>query len=157
MLPLTLPQLTEEFFVQVCKERWSETQTLEFKAVLSKGDEDARQEFRKDVCALANADGGDLVFGIGDVNGCANAVLAVAGIAANHEVLRINPDHSRKRHANLDGVVMYPCDDPNGVDSYAQIFRDGCFEIVRNVQYDPQDSDPAPWVVGQWVGDQLRG
>ena len=52
VLPLTLPQLTEEFFVQVCKERWSETQTLEFKAVLSKGDEDARQEFRKDICAL---------------------------------------------------------------------------------------------------------
>ena len=97
-----------------------------------------------------------MVFGIGDVNGCANAVFAVAGIAANHEVLRINPDYSRKRHANLDGVVMYPYDETNGVDSYGQIFRDGCLEIVRNVQYDPQDSDPAPWVVGQWVGDQLR-
>jgi Putative DNA-binding domain len=294
VLPSTLPQLNEEFFVQVCKERWSETHTLEFKAVLPKGDEDARQEFRKDVCAMANADGGDLVFGISEVNGCANAVLAineagvdatkrrlqqileskveprihgiqfhacpiggggfvlvlripssyegphrfgpvtehrfpirndtsttdmtyeqlrntfgrestllekaaqfrvrrvgridsgqtprklstgvtmalhivpmcglagranvdVAGIAADHDVLRIDPQHSWKRHANLDGVVMYPYDDPNGVDTYAQIFRDGCFEIVKNVQYDPQHSDPSPWVVGQWVGYQLRG
>jgi Putative DNA-binding domain len=293
VLPSTLPQLNEEFFVQVCKERWSETHTLEFKAVLPKGDEDARQEFRKDVCAMANADGGDLVFGISDVNGCANAVLAindagvdatkrrlqqileskveprihgiqfhacpiaeggfvlvlripssyegphrfgpvtehrfpirndtsttdmtyeqlrntfgrestllekaaqfrvrrvsrivsgqtprklaagvtmalhivpmcglagranvdVAGIAANHDVLRIDPQSSWKRHANLDGVVMYPYDDPNGVDTYAQIFRDGCFEIVKNVQNDPQHSDPSPWVVGHWVGYQLR-
>jgi Putative DNA-binding domain len=293
VLPSTLSQLTEEFFVQVCKEQWAETQTLEFKAVLPKSDEVARQEFRKDVCAMANADGGDLVFGISDVNGCANAIVAindvgvdatkrrlqqileskveprihgiqfyacpiteggfvltlripssyegphrfgsvtehrfpirndstttdmtyeqlrntfgrestllekasqfrmlrvgriasgqtprklgsgvtmamhivpicglagranvdVAGIAANHEVLRLDPDYSWKRHANLDGVVMYPYDDPNGVESYAQIFRDGSFEIVKNVQYDPSNSDLAPWVVGQWIGNQLR-
>lgn len=294
MLPSTLPQLTEEFFLRVCDEQWSETQTLEFKAVLPRGDEVARQEFRKDVCAMANADGGDLVFGISDVNGFANAVLAindagvdatkrrlqqileskveprihgiqfhacqiaaggfvlvlripssyegphrfgpatehrfpirndslttdmtyeqlrntfgreitllekaaqfrlrrvsrivsgqtprklaagvtmamhivpicglagranvdVAGMAANHDVLRIDPQYSGKRHANLDGVVMYPYDDPNGVDSYSQVFRDGCLEIVKNVQHDPRHSDPSPWLVGQWVGDQLRG
>lgn len=270
MLPSTLPQLTEEFFIQVCEERWAETQTLEFKAVLPKSDEDARQEFRKDVCAMANADGGDLVFGISDVNGCANAVLAindpsadatkrrlqqileskveprihgiqfhacpiaaggfvlvlripssyegphrfgpvtehrfpirndssttdmtyeqlrntfgrestllekaaqfrmrrvgrivsgqtprklaagvtmamhivpmcglagranvnVADIATNHDVFRLDPLYSWKRHANLDGVVMYLYDDPNGVNSYAQIFRDGSLEIVKNV------------------------
>ncbi len=294
MLPLKLPLLTEEFFLQVCKEQWGETQTLEFKAVLPKGDEDARQEFRKDVCAMANADGGDLVFGISEVGGSAKAVLAitdatadaikrrlqqileskvepriqgiqfhacpiaaggfvlvlripssyegphrfgpvtehrfpirndslttdmtyeqlrntfgrestllekavqfrsrrvariisgqtprklsvgatmalhivpmcglagradvdVAGIAADYDVLRLDPTYSWKRHANLDGVVMYPYDDPNGVESYAQIFRDGCFEIVKNVQHDPQHNDPAPWVVGQLVGEQLRG
>lgn len=293
MLPSTLLLLTEEFFVQVCEERWAETQTLEFKAVLPKSDEDARQEFRKDVCAMANADGGDLVFGISDVSGCANAVVAISdvgadatkrrlqqileskveprihgiqfhacqiaaggfvlvlripssyegphrfgpvtehrfpirndssttdmtyeqlrntfgrestllekatkfrmrrvnqiasgqtprklaagvtmamhivpmcglagranvdvgGIAASHDMLRLDPQHSWKRHANLDGVVMYRYDDPNGVDSYAQIFRNGSFEIVKNVQHHPQHTDPAPWVVGQWVGDQLR-
>ena len=292
MLPSTLLLLTEEFFVQVCEERWAETQTLEFKAVLPKSDEDARQEFRKDVCAMANADGGDLVFGISDVSGCANAVVAisdvgtdatkrrlqqileskveprihgiqfhacqiatggfvlvlripssyegphrfgpvtehrfpirndssttdmtyeqlrntferestllekarqfrmrrvsrivsgqtprklasgitmgkhvvpmcglagranvdVAGIAASNDVLRLDPQYSWQRHANLDGVVMYPYDDPNGVDSYAQIFRDGSFENVKNVQHDPQHTDPAPWVVRQWVGDWL--
>ena len=294
MLPSPLPLLTEEFFVQICKERWAETQTLEFKAVLPKGDEEARQEFRKDVCAMANADGGDLVFGISEVSGCATAVLAitdatadaikrrlqqileskveprihgiqfhacpiaaggfvlvlripcsyegphrfgpvtehrfpirndslttdltyeqlrntfgrestllekaaqfrlrrvsrivagqtprelaagvtmamhivpicglagranvdVAGIAANHDVLRIDSQYPWKRNANLDGVVVYPYDDPKGVDSYAQIFRDGCFEIVKNVQHDPLHSDPSPWLVGQWVGEQLRG
>lgn len=293
MLPSTLPRLTEEFFVQICEERWAETQTLEFKSVLPKSDEDARQEFRKDVCAMANAEGGDLVFGICEVNGCANELRAindasadatkrrlqqileskveprihgiqfhtcqiaaggfvlilripssyegphrfgpvtehrfpirnhssttdmtyeqlrnafgrestllektaqfrtrrvdrivagqtprklaagvtmamhivplcglagranvnVAEIAANHDVLRLDPQNSWRRHANLDGVVMYPYDDPSGVDSYAQIFRDGSFEIVKNVQSDPQHRGPAPWVVGQWVGDQLQ-
>lgn len=293
MLPSTLPQLTEEFFTQLCEERWAETQTLEFKAVLPKSDEDARQEFRKDVCAMANADGGDLVFGISEVSGCAKALLPlteanadaikrrlqqileskveplihgiqfhacpiasggfvlvlripssyegphrfgpvtehrfpirndslttdmtyeqlrntfgrertllekaaqfrmrrvnqiasgqtprklaagvtmalhivpmrglagranvdVAGIAASHDVLRPEPQFVWKRHANLDGVVIYPSDDPNGVGSYAQVFRDGSFEIVKNVQHDPQHSDPAPWVVGQWVAERLR-
>jgi Putative DNA-binding domain len=264
-----------------------------FKAVLPTSDEVALREFRKDVCAMANADGGDLVFGISEARGYANAVLAisdtttdatkrrlqqileskveprihgiqfhacpiaaggfvlvlripssydgphrfgpvtehrfpirndslttdmtyeqlrnafgrestllekaaqfrarrvariisgqtprklsagvtmalhivpmcglagranvdVAGIAANHDVLRLDPTYSWKRHANLDGVVIYPYDDPNGVDGYAQIFRDSCFEIVKNVQYDPQHKDPSPWLVGQWVGDQLR-
>ena len=294
MLPLTLPQLTEAFLAQVCEEQWPETQTLEFKAILPLNGEDARQEFRKDVCALANADGGDLVFGISEKGGRANAILAingvdadatkrrlqqileskveprihgiqfhacpiaaggfvlvlripssyegphrfgpiaehrfpirndtstidmtydqlrntfgrestllekaaqfrarrvsrivsgqtprklaagvimavhivpmcglagranvdVAGIAASFDVLRIDPSSSWKRNANLDGVVMYPYEDPNGEDCYSQIFRDGCFEIVKNVKYDPQPGTGPAWVIGEWIGEQVRG
>lgn len=294
MLPLTLPQVTEVFLAQICEEQWAETQTLEFKALLQLSDEDARQEFRKDVCALANAEGGDLIFGISEKSGRANAILPingveadatkrriqqileskveprihgiqfhacpiaaggfvlvlripssyegphrfgpvtehrfpirndsstsdmsydqlrsafgrestlleraaqfrdrrvsrivsgqtprklasgvimamhivpmcglagranvdVAGIAASFEVLRIDPGSSWKRNANLDGVVMYPYEDPNGEDCYSQIFRDGCFEIAKNVKYDPQPGMGPPWVIGEWVCEQLRG
>lgn len=293
MLPLTLPQLTEAFLAQVCEEQWPETQTLEFKAILPLNDEDARQEFRKDVCALANADGGDLVFGISEKVGRANAILAingvnadatnrrlqqileskveprihgiqfhacpiatggfvlvlripssyegphrfgpiaehrfpirndtsttdmtydqlrntfgrestllekaaqfrarrvsriasgqtprklaagvimavhivpmcglagranvdVAGIAASFDMLRFETDSSWKRNANLDGVVMYPYEDPNGEDCYSQIFRNGCFEIVKNVKYDPQPGTGPAWVMGQWIGEHLK-
>lgn len=293
MLPLTLPQLTEAFLAQVCEEQWPETQTLEFKAILPLNDEDARQEFRKDVCALANADGGDLVFGISEKVGCANAILAinginadatkrrlqqileskveprihgiqfhacpiatggfvlilripssyegphrfgpiaqhrfpirndtsttdmtydqlrntfgrestllekaaqfrarrvsrivsgqtprklaggvlmamhivpmcglagranvdVGGIAASFDMLRFGTDSSWKRNANLDGVVMYPYEDPNGEDCYSQIFRNGCFEIVKNVKYDPQPGRGPAWVIGQWIGEHLK-
>lgn len=294
MLPLSLPQITEPFLMQVCDEQWPETQTLEFKAILPLTDEVARQEFRKDVCALANADGGDLVFGISEKSGRANAILAmtgvdidatkrrlqqileskveprihgiqlhacsiasggfvlvlripssyegphrfgpvtehrfpirndslttdmtydqlrsafgrestlleraaqfraqrvnriiagqtprklvagvimavhivpmcglagranvdVAGIAASFDLLRIDQSSSWKRNANLDGVVMYPYEDSNGEDCYAQIFRDGCFEIVKNVKYDSQPGMGPPWVIGEWVCEQLRG
>ena len=293
MLPLTLPQLTEAFLAQVCEEQWPETQTLEFKAILPHNDEDARQEFRKDVCALANADGGDLVFGISEKVGRANAILAincvnadatnrrlqqileskveprihgiqfhacpiatggfvlvlripssyegphrfgpiaqhrfpirndtsttdmtydqlrntfgrestllekaaqfrarrvsriasgqtprklaagvimavhivpmcglagranvdVAGIAASFDMLRFETDSSWKRNANLDGVVMYPYDDPNGEDCYSQIFRNGCFEIVKNVKYDPHPGTGPAWVIGEWIGEHLK-
>lgn len=61
------------------------------------------------------------------------ANVDVAGIAANHDVLRIYPNDSRKRNAKLDGVVMYPYDHPDGVEGYAQIFRDVCFEVVNNI------------------------
>ena len=293
MLRLTLPQLTEAFLVQVCEEQWPETQTLEFKAILPLIDEDARQEFRKDVCALANADGGDLVFGISEKVGRANAILAingvnadatkrrlqqileskleprihgiqfhacpiatggfvlvlripssyegphrfgpiaehrfpirndtsttdmtydqlrntfgrestllekaaqfrarrvsrivsgetprklaagvimavhivpmcglagrsnvdVAGIAASFDMLQLETNSSWKRNANLDGVVMYPYENPNGEDCYSQIFRNGCFEIVKNVKFDPQPGTGPPWVVGQWIGEHLK-
>ena len=293
MLPLTLPQLTEAFLAQVCEEQWPETQTLEFKAILPLNDEDARQEFRKDVCALANADGGDLVFGISEKIGRANAILAindvnadatkrrlqqileskveprihgiqfhacpiatggfvlvlrvpssyegphrfgpiaqhrfpirndtlttdmtyeqlrntfgrestllekaaqfrarrvsriasgqtprklaagvimavhivpmcglagranvdVAGIAASFDMLRFETDSSWKRNANLDGVVMYPYDDPNGEDCYSQIFRNGCFEIVKNVKHDPHPGTGPAWVIGEWIGEHLK-
>jgi len=293
MLPVALSQVTEAFLAQVCDEQWPETQTLEFKALLPANDESSRQEFRKDVCALANADGGDLIFGISEKSGRASAILAIsgveadatkrrlqqileskveprihgiqfqacpiaaggfvlvlripnsyegphrfgpatehrfpirndssttdmtydqlrnafgrestlleraaqfrsrrvgrivsgqtprklasgvimavhiipmcglagranvdiAGIPSNHEMLRIESGSSWKRNANLDGVVMYPYDDPNGEDCYSQIFRDGCFEIVKNVKFDPQPGMGAPWVIGEWVGEQLR-
>lgn len=292
MLPLPLTQLTEAFFAQICNEQWPETQTLEFKALLPLNDEDARQEFRKDVCALANAEGGDLVFGISEKIGRANAVLAIAGVdidatkrrlrqileskveprihgiqfhaapissdgfvlvlripssyegphrfgsttehrfairndtattdmtydqlrnafgrgstllekavqfrqyranriasgqaprklaagviavihfipmcglagranvdiagvAASFDALRLDPGNSWQRNANLDGVVMYPYADPNGEDSYSQVFRDGCFEIVKNVKFDPQPGMGPPWAVGEWVYDHL--
>lgn len=293
MLPLTIPQITEAFFAQVCEEQWPETQTLEFKAILPLNGEDARQEFRKDVCALANADGGDLVFGISEKAGRANAILAIngvdadatkrrlqqileskveprihgiqfhacpvatggfvlilripssyegphrfgpiaehrfpirndtsttdmtydqlrntfgrestllekaaqfralrvsrivsgqtprklaagvimavhivpmcglagranvdiAGIAASFDILRVEANSSWKRNANLDGVVMYPYEDPNGEDCYSQIFRNGCFEIVKNVKYDPQPGTGPAWVIGEWIGEHLR-
>lgn len=293
MLPLTLPQLTEAFLAQVCEEQWPETQTLEFKAILPLNGEDARQEFRKDVCALANADGGDLVFGISEKAGRANAILAIngvdadatkrrlqqileskveprihgiqfhacpvaaggfvlilripssyegphrfgpiaehrfpirndtsttdmtydqlrntfgrestllekaaqfrarrvsrivsgqtprklaagvimavhivpmcglagranvdiAGIAASFDILRVEANSSWKRNANLDGVVMYPYEDPNGEDCYSQIFRNGCFEIVKNVKYDSQPRTGSAWVIGEWIGEHLR-
>jgi hypothetical protein len=84
------------------------------------------------------------------------ANVDIAGIPSNFDMLRIEPSSSWKRNANLDGVVMYPYEDPNGEDCYSQIFRDGCFEIVKNVKFDPQPGMGAPWVIGEWVCEQLR-
>ena len=292
MLPFPLYQLTESNFQQICAEQWPETQTLEFKAILPLNDEDARQEFRKDVCALANAEGGDLVYGISERSSRANAVLPVpgtdfdgvkrrlrqilesrieprihgiqfhhcaladggfvlvlrvpasydgphrfgttehrfairndtstsdmtydqlrnafgrgatllekaaqfrasrvdkiaagqtprkfapgvvlalhiipisglagranVGIAGLHSdvaVLRLDAQYAWSRIANLDGLVSYPYDDPNGVDCCSQLFRNGAFEILKSITFDPNPGKAPAWVVGKWVGEQVR-
>ena len=75
MLPLPLTEITEAFLQQLCAEQWPESQTLEFKATLPGNDEAGRDEFRKDVSAMANAEGGDLVYGISTKDDKAQAVL----------------------------------------------------------------------------------
>ena len=292
MLPFPLHLLTEGNFQQICAEQWPETQTLEFKALLPLNDENARQEFRKDVCALANAEGGDLVYGISEQSSRANAVLPLPGtdfdgvkrrlrqilesrieprihgiqfyhcalagggfvlelrVPASYDgphrfgttehrfairsdtstsdmtydqlrnafgrgatllekaaqfraarvdkivvgqtprkfapgvvlalhiipicglagranvdisrllsdiaVLQLDAQYAWLRVANLDGLVSYPYDDPNGVDCCSQLFRNGCFEVLKNITYDPNPGQDPAWVVGNWVGQQVR-
>lgn len=293
MLPIQLDELTEGFFAQICTDQWPETQTLEFKAVLPGTEDPARQEFRKDVCALANADGGDILYGISERNAKANAILAIQGVeidatkrrlrqildaqvepkiygiqmhgctiaqggfvlcirvpksfdgphrigTANahqfpirnetttaemtydqlreafgrgalllekasafhalrvekinkaeaprrlaygskvmvhllplsglagkvgidiaellhkHDVLRIDPDHLWKRTTNLSGLLLFDVDEREGDPHYAQLFRNGTFEAVENVWYDPPPGNGTPWVIGARVGRFLR-
>lgn len=292
MLSFPLHQLTESNFQQICAEQWPETQTLEFKAILPLNEEDARQEFRKDVCALANAEGGDLVYGISERSSRANAILPlpgndfdgvkrrlrqilesrveprihgiqfyhcvlagggfvlvlhvpasydgphrfgttehrfairndtstsdmtydqlrnafgrgatllekavqfraarldkiatgqtprkvapgvvlalhiipisglagranvdITGLQSDVAVLRVDAEYAWSRVANLDGLVSYPYDDPNGVDCYSQLFRNGAFEILKNITFDPSPGKAPAWVVGKWVGEQVR-
>lgn len=293
MLPFPLPQLTEANFLQICSEQWSESQTLEFKALLPNNDEAARHEFRKDVCALANAEGGDLIYGISEKGGLANAMLPIpgndfdgvkrrlrqileskveprihgiqfhhcslaaggfililripssyegphrfgpitehrfairndtstsdmtydqlrnsfgrgatllekaaqfradrlnkiatgrtprklargvilaihiipmcglagradvdiAGLNADFSILKLGTDYSWLRSTNLDGLVMYPYEDDNGVDCCSQIFRNGIFEILRDVSLEARSVEGPVGIVGQWIGQQLR-
>lgn len=61
--------LTEERLLELYVQAWSESQTLEFKRDLpGKSDRD-KAEFLKDVCALANSDGGDLLYGVDEADG----------------------------------------------------------------------------------------
>lgn len=79
MLNLRISEINAELLAQICSEQWGETQTLDFKAILPKATDEDRMEFRKDVCALANADGGDIVFGISEKAGRANSVNPITG------------------------------------------------------------------------------
>jgi len=79
MIADRLDQIDENLLNQVCSEQWDESSTLEFKAMLPQaGQEDRpKQEFLKDVAALANAGGGDIVYGVSEVNGKANALVPI--------------------------------------------------------------------------------
>jgi len=71
MLPKPPRDMTEAILREGCRERWPESQTLDFKRELPGLDARGRNEFLKDVCAMANADGGDLVYDIAEEGGAA--------------------------------------------------------------------------------------
>jgi hypothetical protein len=51
-----------------------ESETLEFKSELPALSDKGKAEFLKDVCAMANASGGAILFGIAEVDGCAESL-----------------------------------------------------------------------------------
>jgi hypothetical protein len=73
MLPDKLDAADEALLRSLCQQACPEAQTLEFKAELPERSDRGKAEFLKDVCALANADGGDLVYGIAERDGCADS------------------------------------------------------------------------------------
>ncbi len=64
MLSSSLEGLNEEFFKRLCNDRHPESASLDFKRQLPDSSDKGKEEFKKDVCAFANSDGGDLVYGI---------------------------------------------------------------------------------------------
>jgi hypothetical protein len=79
VLSTKLSDIDEALLRAVCAESWSESGTLEFKQILPRaGDTDAKLEFVKDVSALANSNGGDLVYGISEKAGAAHSLIPIA-------------------------------------------------------------------------------
>lgn len=72
MLSSRIDQIDDLLLQELCRTSCPESQVLEFKRELPSISEDGRTEFAKDVCAFANADGGDIVYGINEASGCAS-------------------------------------------------------------------------------------
>lgn len=79
MLPHRLEDIDQALIEQLCTDKCPESQVLEFKRELPAIDADGREELAKDVCAFANAAGGDLVYGVADANACASKVMSISG------------------------------------------------------------------------------
>jgi Putative DNA-binding domain len=89
MLATDLSTVDAAFLDEVCKEHWTESDTLEFKRELPGGSDKEKHELQKDVCALANADGGDIVFGIDEIDGKAGEIVPIGIGAVDAEKRRI--------------------------------------------------------------------
>ena len=79
MLPSPLDSVTSKYLEDLCNSRTPETQTLEFKSELPGRDSKARNDFLKDVSAIANAQGGDLIYGVQEEDGCAITLIPITG------------------------------------------------------------------------------
>lgn len=90
MLLYQLEQLDESKLQQLCNDLTSETLTLEFKREPPGKETQDKVEFLKDVAALANAEGGDLIFGIEEKTGIATRVHPIgAPLSADAEMRRL--------------------------------------------------------------------
>jgi hypothetical protein len=90
VLPGDLKTVDEAYLVSICAEQRPESQRLDFKRTLpDPRDPLWRDEFAKDLCALANTEGGDIVYGIREANACADAVEAIANEAQDAAMRRL--------------------------------------------------------------------
>ena len=83
MLASDLESITAEFLRTVCEGKWPESTTIEFKREPPGQSDRDKHELLKDVSALANADGGDLVFGVEEVDGTASSLVPIASELAD--------------------------------------------------------------------------
>ena len=77
MLATNVRVINAELLSTVVGDHWPETQTLEFKRDAPGRLDQHKHEISKDVCALANAEGGDLVFGIDAPEGTAKSLAPI--------------------------------------------------------------------------------
>lgn len=78
MLALDIEHVTPALLQEMCGAGWPESLTLEFKRQPPGPTDKDRHELLKDVAALANSEGGDLVFGIEEVDGAARSLVPIA-------------------------------------------------------------------------------
>lgn len=91
MIPAKLTAITAAHIQVLVDEGVRERSDLDFKEKLPDRSDKGRDDFISDVCAFANARGGDILYGIQDKRDDNGKPLGVAGAVVG--LARINPDH----------------------------------------------------------------
>ncbi len=74
---------------QLVESNVQERKTLEYKAALPSNADADKKEFLADVSSLANTEGGDLVFGLREVDGTLQSEIGIAIANADEEIARL--------------------------------------------------------------------
>jgi Putative DNA-binding domain len=109
-----LDKINSQYLQSLCDQRCPESPSLDFKRNLPGNSDREKQEFLKDVCAMANSDGGDIVYGVEEADGCASVVASLSGEvpdAASRRLLQIL-DAGIEPH--ITGFVLHQIDTAAG-------------------------------------------
>jgi len=87
MIPKSLDRIALADLQELIDNQVHEGKTIEYKRDLPGSSPDDRKEFLKDVSSFANADGGDLLFGVDAKDGLPQAIPGIT--APNHDDLRL--------------------------------------------------------------------
>lgn len=89
MIGRVIDDIREEDLQQLVHQQVSEGRSLEFKRELPGGSEADVKEFLADVTSLANAQGGDLVFGVDESGGMATGIAPISVTDPDAAILRL--------------------------------------------------------------------
>lgn len=89
MLPFSIDAIDEAVLRSLVDNQVAERRDLEYKRDLPGRADDAVKEFLADITSLANAQGGDLIFGIEEADGVAADVIGVEIADPDAEILRL--------------------------------------------------------------------
>lgn len=120
MLLEDLSQVGAVYLEQLCSTRCPESETLDFKRELPGNSDKEKYELLKDVCALANLHGGDLVYGIEERDGAAATLVPVSAEPADASKRRMGQILDAGLEPRVPGLRLVHVDVPGG---YALVLR----------------------------------
>jgi hypothetical protein len=109
-----LEQVDANLLQKLCDDRCPESQSLEFKRDLPGHSDKDKHEICKDVAALANTDGGDLVYGIDEKAGSAGLISPITGESFDAAIRRIAQVLDAGIEPRIQGLKMRHIDVPGG-------------------------------------------
>lgn len=120
MLLEDVAELNAQYLQRLCGDGCPESQTLDFKRELPGNSDKEKHEFLKDVCSLANADGGDLVYGIQELDGVAESLVPVTSEAADVVKRRLTQVLDAGLEPRVSGIAFHHIEAGDG---YALLVR----------------------------------
>lgn len=89
MISKKFTDITAADFLHLIEGNVQERKTLEYKAMLPSNSDGDKKEFLADVSSLANTEGGDLIFGLREVDGVLQSELGVVVANTDEEIARL--------------------------------------------------------------------
>lgn len=114
MLTPSFEALNASLIADVCASGWPESSSLEFKRDAPGNSDKDKHELLKDISALANADGGDIIYGINETNGVASEIYPLTAETADNLIRRINQTVESGIEPRILGLQFMPIDVSGG-------------------------------------------
>lgn len=115
MLSQSLEAINENFLKKLCDDRYAESQSLEFKRDLPGSADKDKHELCKDVSALANADGGDILYGVDEAGGVADCIAPIATDSPDSAIRRLSQVLDAGVEPRIQGLKIHHVDIAGGI------------------------------------------
>jgi hypothetical protein len=114
MLATSFDSLTPSLIQSVCEGKWPESVSLEFKRDVPGTSDRDKHELLKDICALANSEGGDIVYGVDEIDGTASELAPISAEPADALMRRLAQTIEAGLEPRVLGIRMQRIDVAGG-------------------------------------------